>query len=202
MDKAIRSCIAAKVKIYYSDTDSLIVGIPRGVLNPLVMGFGLHSFKDELETGDILSFHSLGPKLYQLRYKDKNTKEIITETKQKGFFLKSKFAKEIVHDTLYKQFIDALLHDTFKSAIIGQFQIRTSKEYRLYSCITQKILKNDSFSKRVICSSKKEKVSFRTLPYGFTAEMFINEILSETCCLCQSLDLFTHMPNCFCNCHI
>lgn len=202
MDRAIRKCYASGVKIYYSDTDSLIIGLPAGVTNPLNMGTALFQFKNEYPDCQILSFYSLGPKLYQMQYKNLQTNEIVSESKQKGFFLKSTYSKEIVHDTLYKEFVEALLVGETKAAVIGQFQIRTSRKYDLFSCITQKILRNNTFSKRVICGSTKGKISFCTLPYGFTTAMFIEEIQKEKCCLCRSLDMFIQMANCVCHCHM
>ena len=111
-----------------------------------------------------------GPKIYQLTYKCLKTQEVRTISKVKGFYLRSEKGREVVHDKLFKHFVDQYLKDVNLETRLGQWQIKTTKEREMYSVITQKVLKNSIFSKRV--SFRGEISSLQTLPYGYSEEMF------------------------------
>jgi hypothetical protein len=114
--------------------------------------------------------------MYQLTYKDHITGELHTMTKLKGFFIQSQKGREIVHDNVFKGFVEGYLRGEKMEAKLGQWQIKTTKSRRLKSTITQKVLKNSIFNKRVAFIGQ-EHSSTTTLPYGFTEKMY-NDIFT------------------------
>jgi hypothetical protein len=176
MDKAIRLLIQHGISVLYTDTDSIIFSLSEGQKNPLPEGPCFNQFKDELPFCEILSFYSLGPKIYQITYMDNNTLKVKTATKVKGFYLKSKKGKEIIHDALFATYVDNYLKNIDMSSKVGQFQLKTLKKRKLKSVISQKVLTNYGFNKRVAFRGAIN--SIQTLPYGFTMSMYENEILN------------------------
>jgi hypothetical protein len=176
MDKAIRLLISCGIKVLYTDTDSIIFVLKEGQKNPLEEGQCFNQFKNELSGCTILSFYTLGPKIYQITYKIIATGEIKTDTKVKGFFLKSKKGKEIIHDKLFSEYVEGYLKGEDLSSKVGQFQLQTLAKRTLKSVISQKILTNYGFNKRV--SFRGDINSIQTLPYGYDEEMYSKHVLN------------------------
>ena len=170
MDRAFRFLLSHNIKLLYSDTDSIYCILKKDQELPLQLGYCYHQFKDELPNAEIESFFALGPKIYQITYRDKITKKVSTDTKVKGFFLKSAKGREIVHDRLFSKFVSDYLKGVQSEAKIGQFQIKTTKLRQLKSVISQKVLKNSLFNKRVSFVGLEEANLF-TLPFGYTESM-------------------------------
>jgi hypothetical protein len=176
MDKAIRTLLRAGISILYTDTDSIIFSIDEDQINPLEEGPCFHQFKNEIPDGEIISFYTLGPKIYQITYRNLKTGDLKTETKVKGFFLKSKKGKEIIHDQIFSTYVTNFLEGGEMSSKVGQFQLKTTEKRQLKSVISQKVLTNFGFNKRV--ALRGEVNSFQTLPYGYTSAMF-TEIVNK-----------------------
>jgi hypothetical protein len=177
MDKNIRLLLESGAILYYSDTDSLLYSLKKHQINPLIEGPCYHQFKNELPGCVILSFYSLGPKMYQLTFMNLKTKKIETLSKLKGFYLHSLKAKEIVHDKIFKEFILAYLREENVEAKLGQWLIKTTKTRELRNIIIQKVLRNSMFNKRVAFCGQIN--SLTTLPYGYDEAMYNKEILNQ-----------------------
>jgi hypothetical protein len=175
MDKAIRLLLRHGISILYTDTDSIIFILKQNQKNPLSVGNCFNQFKDEIPNATILSFYTLGPKIYQITYQNNVTKEIKTDTKVKGFFLKSKKGKEIIHDKIFANYVEQYLRGEDVSAKVGQFQLKTLPKRKLKSVLSQKVLTNFGFNKRV--AFRGEINSMQTLPYGYNLTMYEAEIL-------------------------
>jgi hypothetical protein len=180
MDKAIRKLLDAGISVLYTDTDSIIFSIRKGQQIPLVEGPCFHQFKNEIPDGEILSFYTLGPKIYQITYRNIETNLVKTSTKVKGFFLQSKKGKEIIHDNIFSDYVSSFLQGEQMSSKVGQFQIKTSEKRRLKSIISQKMLTNFGFNKRVAFRGVIN--SRQTLPYGYTNLMYESEVLNNVNC--------------------
>jgi hypothetical protein len=152
------------------DTDSLVVRLKKGQQFPCPEGACFNEWKDELPATRILSFYSLGPKIYQLTYEDLLTKQCKTVTKVKGFFISSQKGKAVLHDTIFKEFVEQYLKGEDSEAKLGQWSIKTNPQRHLKNVIQQKVLRNSIFSKRV--SFKGDVNSLYTLPYGYTKDMY------------------------------
>jgi hypothetical protein len=177
MDKIIRQLEDNNICIYYSDTDSVIFSLKRGHANPLIEGNCFDMFKNELPGCTIKSFYSLGPKIYQIMFRSDKDLSYQTITKLKGFYISSQRAKEVIHDTIFKTFVENYLKGVEMEAKLGQWQIKTTKNRKLKSIIMQKVLKNSLYNKRVAFTGKVS--SMATLPYGFTNDMYQEFIVKE-----------------------
>jgi hypothetical protein len=177
MDKAIRRLLALGISVLYTDTDSIIFSCDEDQSIPLEEGACFNQFKNEIPDGEIVSFYTLGPKIYQITYRNFKTGDIKTDTKVKGFFLKSKKGKEIIHDRIFSTYVTNYICGVEMSSKVGQFQIKTTEKRQLKSLISQKMLTNFGYNKRV--AFRGEVNSVKTLPYGYTETMFKEEILHK-----------------------
>ena len=139
MDKIIRLLESQNIVTYYSNTDSVIYALKHGQINPLNEGNCFDQFKNELPNCTITSFHSLGPKVYQLSFQDNKDLSFHTITKLKGFYLSSQKAKQVVHDTIFKEFVEGYLQGVDMEVKLAQWNIKATKKRHLKSIIMQKV---------------------------------------------------------------
>ena len=178
MQKALLACLTKKIIPIYTDTDSYVLKCPKGIELPLNMGNAFYQFKNELPNQKISFFHSIGAKMYQLAYYADNSKgndKVKVITKLKGFFLKSEHSKNIVHDRLFTNYIDLYLQNEHAQTTVAFWQIKTNRNRQLSPMITEKVLTNSGFSKRV--AFKGDNFSYKTLPFGYSLNMYTNVIL-------------------------
>ena len=160
-------------RLLYSDTDSLIYELPSDETPFLPRGSALHQWKSELpDNCEMVCFHSLGPKFYQYTYEDLSTGEMTTVTKLKGFHLKSAAAKEVVHDRLFEKLVEDYLSGKKVDTILKQWTLKTNKRRQIRSELADKTISNSIFSKRCAFPYKHIKHPERSLPFGYTEEMF------------------------------
>ena len=137
-------------------------GLPLGCL--------LGEFKDEVGGAEILSFHGLSPKCYEIKYQNDDKIEFIT--KIRGFQLQSELALDCMAPGQFSEFTDSFKNNIFKTAMIPQFRFQRSNERKLRAEIITKALKNDTYNKRAIIKHDGEEIVVNfTLPYGFSQEM-------------------------------
>jgi hypothetical protein len=110
-------------------------------------------------------------------YEDLVTKECKTLTKVKGFHISSQKGKAVLHDKIFQRFVEQYLQGEDAEAKLGQWGIKTTAQRRLKNVILQKVLRNSVFSKRV--SFRGDVHSLKTLPYGYSDEMYQNIIANQ-----------------------
>jgi hypothetical protein len=165
-------------RLLYSDTDSLIYELPSDETPSLPRGSALHQWKSELPPDcEMVSFHSLGPKFYQYTYEDLGTGKMTTITKLKGFHIKSAAAKEVVHDRLFEQLVRDYLSGKTVETIVKQWTLTTNKRRQIRSQLADKVISNSIFSKRCAFICGKVKFPERSLPFGYTKQMYEKYIL-------------------------
>ena len=169
----MRALLSNNIIVHYTDTDCFMFEKQRGTKIPLPLGCAYGQFKNELPSQEVLSFNSLGPKIYQMTLQNMLTFSKETVSKLKGFYVSSLTGKAVVHDRLFEDFVEKYLANTDAEARLGQWQIKTSKNRQLRSVILQKIIKNSIFSKRVAFRGFHPPI-YETLPYGYSAIMFFN----------------------------
>ena len=172
MYKCFQKCQNKGARIYYTDTDSIILGINKNIPIPLPFGNAYGEFKHEVD-GEILSFYSLGPKNYCLTVKQNEKEELTHTVKARGFYLKSGWSLQEVNVNTFRTFIDSLLQDGENSLVkyVPQFQIRTNKNTRqLSSVLYFKQFRNDTYNKRVYFTGPNKP--HYTLPFGYSQKMF------------------------------
>ena len=147
----------------------MILKMPTGVDIPVPFGNAYGEFKHEVN-GEILEYHSLGPKNYCLLVQEKNghTYQI---TKARGFFLKDKWSsQEINRNTFCNLLEDLLEKETETRRLVPQFNIKIEKKTKeLFSQLTLKTFRNNVYNKRNAFTGNM-KSNF-TMPYGYNEEM-------------------------------
>ena len=94
-------------------------------------------------------------------------------TKVKGFTVTSARQQEILSKNVFKSFVDAYLDNRDLSVSIGQWNIRCDKNRKLHSVISEKILSNCIFSKRIIFRGAQYRPhNSLSLPFGYHQEMY------------------------------
>ena len=153
----------------------MIFTLPKGVANPLKIGNCLWMFKNEVASGCIITgFNCLAPKLYELSILNLKTGLTETYTKVKGFTINNERQKSVLAQRqVFKTFVNSYLDGVDLELSLGQWNIKCSKKRTLTSVISQKLLKNSIFSKRVsFRGAQYRSKNNLTLPYGFTQDMY------------------------------
>ena len=139
---------------------------------PVPIGNAYGEWKHEVN-GEILAFHSLGPKNYCLVVREEDG-SLTTSTKARGFFLKDKISSAEVN----ARSLAALVHSFVvegeaRCKVVPQFNIRIEgKTKQLYSELGLKMFRNNVYNKRVAFTGNMHSVF--TLPFGYSDEMLQN----------------------------
>ena len=172
MYKAMLKLNKENMKIFYTDTDSLILSRKETTPLPLQINNAIFGCYKHEVTENIEVFYSLGPKNYCL----KTTNEI--QIKCRGFFLKSSRGKAAITENVYKEFIEALVNeDKAIREVIPQFKISFDKKAgKLYSHMQLKAFCSHVFNKRILLKPKDDKIITFSLPFGYDEDL-LNKVI-------------------------
>lgn len=164
MHQYLIKLIQNNCKVFLIDTDNFIISCKKGTNVPLPIGASFGEFRIELPKGsEILSFFSLGPKNYALRYLlDGKMHKIV---KLRGISLRNVANDHLIDSKLYEEYQNFALKKKVKETLVPQVRVRTSKFSKTSKYHYQRSFFQSSLhSKRIIDPTSSNLISF---PYGF-----------------------------------
>ena len=152
-------------KIMYTDTDSLIFSLKKGQNLPFKISPCFGDFKFEIpKESKIVSFYSLGPKNFSIRYLTKEglLKDIV---KLRGVTLNNEVNKKLIDSDMCEIYLQKYLLNKQIKISVPQVRSRISKRKNIRTQNFTKVFFTNSInSKRII---DKKDINLNSFPYGF-----------------------------------
>lgn len=145
--------------IYQVECDSIIFSLPNNVQMPIPISNCLGEFKQEIE-GEILSYHSFGPKNYSITYKEQNN-AIKTITKISGLSLKNALFKNELSENLFIEFLNNF--ETLQNKCLSQVRTKR-KKFEITSTLEQCTYSNNLTKKRYVKKTDNHLIMY---PFGY-----------------------------------
>ena len=152
-------------KLYYTDTDCIFFSMPKNETVPLPISDAVGDFKN-IYPGEIISFFALGPKNYQITFKNSND-EIKSVSKIRGFCLSNLFLENEINADLFHFYLSQFLKDEVEKKTLSQLRVKkSSKKFKTISKLELIKFSNNVTNRRTVAKKCKYLTTF---PYGSNA---------------------------------
>ena len=150
--------------VYHVECDSIYFSLPKSSPCPLDLSYAVGDFKIEY-SNRILSYHSFGPKHYNLNFLNSNN-EIENICKYSGLSLKNEANRNMITSETFENFLAAFINDLEKTFIFHQTIDKANiKSFSVTSKEQKFTFRNKISNRRHVDVTNKTRLI--TYPHGF-----------------------------------